>query len=485
MSSEEMSRKHALAKVVAEFDRLYPQGRYDSTVMRGEKGIPNFVTARSGHARQLTREARQALLALAYAWMKEVPRLAIRVAHAELISLIRQAVADLHAEGVLDDDDTANLKRLDEAVKETLENTRTDFTHSFPAWTLGMEFESPLIVGPISVMTRNQWLNAVDFSDYAKDNYLGGDPKNHEWKDTLGHALSEPTEVMQEGKAPLSALAALMYGPLRSAPSLVRLSLSGYEKSLSKKAARQVCKTALDGLSLMLGGEDLFHKQTLADDRMPPVDHHTLIESNGFLHLPGAGFNKRFDGIDVRVITDELRKDYMQPRLDALGHILHSLASPESHRHPQLAMRWAMALDWLAEGEREAGDAIGLAKIGTSLDVLTEGGKFGGILDMLSHLADWKEDDQFKIGPNSRTLRWLVKELYDNGRSRILHGNVFDRLNSFEDMRIVGAFLARVALIECALRLKHYTGEDSPKAFRTIPPVVDAADADAAMTSEA
>lgn len=478
MSAEEMSRKHALTKVVAELDRLYPQGRYDSTVTRSEEGIPDFVTARSGYERQFTREARLALQALASAWTKEVPKLAIRVAHAELISLLRQAVADLHAEGVLDDDGAANLKRLDEAVKHILENIRTDFTHSFPAWTLGMEFEGPFIVGPVTVMTRDQWLDAVDFSDYAKGNYLGGDPRNHEWKDTLLQALSRPTEVVQEGEAPLPGLAALMYGPLRSAPSLLRLSLSGYEKSLSKKAARQVCKTALDGLSLMLGGKDLFHKQTLADDRMPPIDHHTLIESNGFLCLPGFGLNKRFRGIDVKVIKDELGKDDMQQMLDALAHILNSLVSPALHRHPQLAMRWAMALDWLAEGEREAGEAIALAKIGTSLDVLTEGGKFGGILDLLTHLTNWKEDDTFKIGPNSRTLRWLVKELYDNGRSRILHGNVFDRLQSFEDMRIVGALLGRVALIECALRLKHYTGEDSPKAFRTIPPVV----ADAAMT---
>lgn len=48
-------------------------------------------------------------------------------------------------------------------------------------------------------------------------------------------------------------------------------------------------------------------------------------------------------------------------------------------------------------------------------------------------------------------------------------GTYFDRLASFAEVRIAGAKLARVALIQCALRLKHYAGPDTPKAFRNIP----------------
>lgn len=465
----ELSRKQALAQLVAELDRVYPKGLYDATALQDELGMPDFVTARNGHQRQFTKAGKMALKALIYAWNKEVPKLAIRVDAAGLESLLRQSVANLHADGALYGDMAANLRLLDQVVRQILEQTATDFTHSFPARTLGMEFAEPFVIGPVTVMTREQWLDAVDFSDRAKKEFLGGEPGNQHWKTILRHELALPKKVAVEDEAPLPGLAALMYGPLSAARSLLRVSLSGYERSLSIKAARHICKTALDGLSLILGGNNLFHIQTLADERMTPTDYHTLIEANGLLFLPGYGLNEQIHCIGGPQAKERLDKDGARTMRDALAHILEGLVSPASHPHPLLAMRWAMALDWLAEGTREASEAIALTKIGTSLDVLTEGGKFGGILNMLTHLTGWKEEKEFMVGSNSRTLRWLVKEIYDHGRSKILHGNVFDRLQTFAEMRLIGETLARIALIESALRLRHYTGADAPKAFRDIP----------------
>lgn len=247
--------------------------------------------------------------------------------------------------------------------------------------------------------------------------------------------------------------------------------MSGYERSLSIKAARHISKTALDGLSLIMGGGSVFHQQTLIDERMPPVERHTLIESQGYLWMPGFGLNQQILTLSGRDAKALLHDEKRRPMREALAHILEGLSPTPSrpHPHPQLAMRWAIALDWLAEGEREINEAIALTKIGTSLDVLTEGGKFGGILDMLTHLTGWKEDTEFRVGANHRDLRSLVKELYDHGRSKILHGNVVDRLRSYAEIRKVGAMLARIALIECALRLKHYTDADTSKAFRNMP----------------
>lgn len=469
MNTTELNRKQALAKVVNELDRLYPQDGYDAAVLASTIAAPDFITTRSGHNRQFTREASLALGMLCYAWTKEVPKLAIRMDVKELLTCLRQAVCDLHADRLLDGSESENLKLLDDTVNKILESSQVDFVHSFPAWTLGMEYEHPFVVGPVSIMSRNQWLDSVDFNDYAKKAFVEDEERNHHWKEALREVLARPTETVEEGEKPLPMLASFMYGPLRSAPSLLRISLSGYEARLSRKAARHICKTTLDGLSLFLGGKELFHQQTLSDERMPPVDHHTIVESKGFLHAPGYGLNKQIRIMAGKRVKDQLTQDIMRPRLDALSHILHSLVSPEEYSHPQLAMRWAMALDWLAEGERESSEAIALAKIGTSLDVLTEGGKFGGILNMITHLTGKDEKTIVQVGPIHRDLRWLIREIYDNGRSKILHGNVFDRLQSFADIRLAASSLARLVLIECAVRLKSYRGPDSSKAFRDIP----------------
>lgn len=465
----ELSRKQALANLVEALDSVYPQGSYDHTALDGEQAPPDFATARNGQQRLLNRTAKLALMALVYAWQKEVPKLAIRVETKALDSLLRQTVVDLHAEGALVGSATENLQLVDDTAQKVLQRTNTDFTHSFPAQTLGMEYAEPFVVGPVTVMTREQWLDVVDFSENAKKRVPDGEEANRNWKAALLDALSKPRGAVAPDEAPMPWLAVQMYGPLETARSVVRVELSGYERSLSTKAARHICKTTLDGLSLMLGGENHFHSQTLADERMVPVSYHTVIEQHGFLMSPGFGLNKQVSGLGGKRAKEFLDAEQARPMREALAHILDGLVSPSSHPHPLLAMRWATALDWLAEGTREVSEAIALAKIGTSLDVLTEGGKFGKILDMLTHLTGWEESTEFGVGANKRTLRWLVKELYDHGRSKILHGNVFDRLQTFAEVRTVGAMLARVALIECALRLKHYTGEDSHTAFRTIP----------------
>lgn len=469
MTSPELNRRQALALLVEELDRVYPQGNYAPAALASENGIPEFVTARNGVQRQFSRTARRAIQALVLAWRAEAPTQSAMVDIKSLDGMLRQCVADLHADGAFGDNAADNLKLLKAAMEAMLTNIQTDFTHSFPACTLGMEAAEPFALGPVTFMTRAQWIDAVDFSEHAKHTYLGGDPENEHWKPKLKAALAQPKGALPQEDEQLPGLAAAMYGPLSAGRSVLRVSLSGYEKSLSAQAARDLCKTALDAVSLALGGHDFFHQQTLADERMPPVDHYTLLESNGYLWLPGMGLNKQIPILTGRKVKTILEEDRLRPLLEAIAHVLQGLTTPSKHPHPHLAMRWAVALDWLAEGEREISESIALTKIGTSLDVLGEGGKFRGILNMLTHLTGWEPETEFPVGPYSRTLEWLVKELYDHGRSKILHGNILGRLQSFADMRKIGATLARIALIQCAVRLKHYTGADSSKAFRDMP----------------
>lgn len=465
----ELNRKNALAKLIEELDRLHLPPQPGTELKREETAAFGFVTARNGRQRHFSHAADRALLALAQAWQKEAPRLAIKVETKELVTLLRQTVADFHAEGKILEDAKQNLRTIDDYVQQILNQTATDFTHSFPARTAEMECVEPFVIGPVTIMTRKQWLDTVDFSRGTKQNTIDGEVANRNWKTALLRELLPRKDPASPDHEPMPWLAASMYAPLKTGRSMVRVTLSGYERSLSSKAARHICKTALDGLSLILGGNSNFHIQTLADERMPPVSQHTIIEQNGFLLLPGLALTPQIPFLTGHGVKRELEREGARTARAALANILDGLVTPDSHRHPLLAMRWATALDWLAEGTREANEAIALAKIGTSLDVLTEGGKFGRILDMLTHLTGWSEEKEFRVGPYPRTLRWLVKELYDHGRSKILHGNVFDRLQSFAEMRSVGAELARVALIHCALRLQHYEGEDGITVFRDIP----------------
>ena len=230
--------------------------------------------------------------------------------------------------------------------------------------------------------------------------------------------------------------------------------------------ARLVCKTALDAISLGVGARECFVQQALQDERLPPVGNHSLVETDGFLWLPGIDLSRRIPGITPQRIRQALKD--MAEILQAFAAILEKLVNPSIHQHPNLANRWATALDWYGEGCRESSDAIAVAKLGTCLDVLCCGGKKPGILKMVVHLTGVPEATEVVTGILPRTLRQLVEDIYEHGRSQILHGNHYDRLESFATERSQAAYLARITLIEAAVRLQHYSGPDEDSAFRTI-----------------
>jgi hypothetical protein len=239
-----------------------------------------------------------------------------------------------------------------------------------------------------------------------------------------------------------------------------------YNINFSRKLARLVVKTALDATSLGFGAPECFHQQALHDERLPPVGSNSLVETNGFLWFPGSSLGKRIPTLDLQRVKQGLAD--MTPMLQAFGAVLEGLAEPSTHKHPKLASRWATALDWFGEGSRESSDAIAIAKLGTCLDVLSCGGKNAGIRDMAVHLTGVSAKTQVVNGGRPRTLEQLVKDIYDDGRSKILHGTYHDRLESFATARQQAAYLARALLIESAVRLQKYSGSDDDRAFKTI-----------------
>jgi hypothetical protein len=284
---------------------------------------------------------------------------------------------------------------------------------------------------------------------------------NHRWKDILKDALQKPDDG-----SPIEGLANPVYGAIAKCPALVKVTTRGYELKFSRKLARIVGKTALDAISLGFGASECFLQQALQDERLPPVGSDSLVETNGYLWLPGNSLSKRILLLTPQRVRQALTD--MEKILPAFANILDGLVDPSNHQHPKLANRWATALDWFGEGNRESSDAIALAKLRTCLDVLCCGGKYGGILNMVVHLTGIDEDTQVIQGSHPRTLGQLIKDIYDYGRSKILHGTHYDRLESFVAERQHAAFFARIVLIKSALRLQSYSGTDGDKAFRTI-----------------
>lgn len=449
--------------LICEMDKANGRGGLGDKALLSEGFLPDFATARNGYQVTFTSAGRKLIQHISADIHESSSNISSVVELKRFSEVVRQAVCDLYAENEISANDAAGgYRKMRDLIQDEVASLAKKYTHYLPAWTLDAERNAPLVIGPATIFSRDKWIDSVDFPERAKDKYLGAKEENHRWKENLRKALSSAP-----GEAPLDGLSAAVYSVVNRCPAVVKVTVSGYEKNYSRKLALIVARSALDSISLMLGGSEFFNQNALHIERLIPVSENSLIETEGYLWLPGNALSSRFprmSGEDAKASLEKMNQFYR-----AIEKILHALVDQSSHKYPGLANRWATALDWLAEGGREKSDAIALTKIGTSLDVLSCGGKFGGILSMLVNLLEVPEDRVIFGGRRERNLKTFVRETYDHGRSKILHGNQYKRLKSFSEQRSMADSVARIALLETAIRLQSYSGPDGDTAFRTMP----------------
>ncbi|MDH5885329.1 HEPN domain-containing protein [Vibrio splendidus] len=434
-----------------------------------EHGFPCFVTDEMhGYQISFTATATDHLRKLSIVIFENRDKDLPRIELGSYMKVTQQVVANMFAAGDFDDSfmagDRSAIKALKLKIEQVISKNVKSFTHYFPAWTLGVESELPYKLGPVLLISREKWIETVDFPQSGKDSYLGESEANHNWKDLLKEALNSTNH---QGNIP--GLASDVYYAVKDCPSLVKVTVTGFERDYSRKLARIVAKSALDSLSLLLGGRSSFLQQAIHEERLGPVRTHRLIETNGKLWLPGSGLSDRVNRISKTRLEEAMKT--IESFVPAIAFVLEGLLNPEKHSYPKLIMRWATALDWFGEACRESSDAVAIAKLGTSLDVLSNGGKYGGISDMVSILLGIDGSDIVVKGDKPKTLGQLIKQIYDDGRSKVLHGTYYDRLESLESERKLAEEVARNTLISAVLCLFEYKGEDDDKAFRDMRPI--------------
>lgn len=355
-----------------------------------------------------------------------------------------------------------NRKTLQDRVEkefEDIENTK--IIHHFPAATLNLNIEKSIILGCVHIHSIKNWLETVDFSSETKQWYKSKN-NNELWKNDVLNCLENSLPENE-----IDGLAEAVYHTVKNSNSIISVEISGYEKKLSEKFARQVCKTSLDMLSLILADQRVFYNNVLQLERLPSLIYGEFTEKNGFLNLPSSGISKAF----LPPLEDkdyEHIKSSIERMLNPYSFIINGLVHPTTVNCPNLVSKWVFALNWYAEGMRESNDAIAVAKLASCLDTLSSSGKLAGIKQVLCNVYEC-EDDHILFGEkelNPITIHNFVKRFYDDGRSRILHGTLESMLESFEADRNRLAKIARWVLLELANRLSVYKGEDTDKAFR-------------------
>jgi len=461
MTCNSESQNDLLNQLILELDHTHRPEVFNSSEFWKSFGFPNFSTAKSGQERHFTERSRQLMGRLTHALHAGPGPLGEQISEASLGKLLRQVVTDLHASQAFVTDKPLSLLRNQLLVE--LEVRAQAKRHYLPARTLGVETLRPWSIGPVVFLTWSQWVDAVDFPDWAKAHYPGEPGENGRWKEIVRSVLEEG------GREPGAGIAGVVLRVMRSAPAVLAVTLSGLDEDLSRQRAEIACKTALDASSLLIALPGAFFQQALQSERLPPLEVQDFIESEGLLWSPRREHTERLTKLSSAKVSSYFNS--AREELDAIGSVLDGLVNPASHPHPQLASRWATALDWYAEAQRERSDAIAVVKLGTSLDVLSGGGKFAGILTLAKHMLKRSDDAVITTGVVTLTLRALVKRIYDERRSQILHGTLHDRMIEFQRDRHLATQLVNEVLRQALMRLYNYRGPDTdPKAFQAMAP---------------
>lgn len=371
------------------------------------------------------------------------------------INIIKQCVVDFYTEKKFEDFDNnygkINLE-LNKHIKQSAINQITSYTHYIPVTTLGFERIKTLKLEDIEIISVYTWIDSINiklnecFEEFDYKLYL----KNR--------LLNKEVDIVKE---PCHWMIESIFNAIKNVDSIIKVSMKGFDLNYSIKLSNIIAKTTLDSISLFFNS-DVFHQQMLISDKSLPIHTHTIIEINGNINLPGISLSSKIQMISAYKAHNLLSKQENQEILKYICKVLYGLNNPSNSKsHPMLSSRWATALDWYAEGMREQNDAIALAKITTALDVLSNGGRYKGILSLLKKLFN-KESNDVVLHSCFKpiTLEEFVKNIYDYGRSKILHGTNHERLNSFENERKQATEITRLALFKCLCLFGNYSGDD-------------------------
>lgn len=451
--------KDVLTVVAQELVRLQPNGLLDTKEKRRDVFI-NFVTVASGAQVHFSRKAIEEIQNIARLLYTNQTCIEQEIRFEEFCGHVRKGVAECFSAGRLVDEAGVLLpdakKSLRSVVLDAVSSIQIELTHYLPAWTMGIEEIAAFEVGPVRFFTRRQWIDSINFSEAIKSRYGLG---RIDWKNDLLNAT--------QGKADASKLHPLardVFRAVEDCPSVLAVAIAPCDAVLSRQRARMAARAALDSLALIFHNPEMHRRFILHDEPALPMSYYMLSGTSGKLwhpdgnKVPRGAYNSPSDAMAVIDKYDDLIK--------ACGSAISATLTPIDHPAPDLAKRWVTALRWHSDGCRETDDSIAVVKHAACLDILACGRKAEGIIALVESQLG-VEGEQFLFERPGLTVNQAVRELYNKGRSRVLHGSFADPMKSFTEQRSRATKLARILLRTTVRNWEIYTGRDVPEWFRT------------------
>lgn len=131
-----------------------------------------------------------------------------------------------------------------------------------------------------------------------------------------------------------------------------------------------------------------------------------------------------------------------------IGEALFAYVQPTRGRvRPATMNALFLSLWWFHEACREPQDQIATTKFAASMDALAAGKKAKGILALIQSVLGIGQNDA--LMKDGRKAGAVIQQIYDSGRSRLIHGSSDDFGQDWTQIRGTAEVIARLLMIEC------------------------------------
>jgi len=347
---------------------------------------------------------------------------------------------------------------LREQLARDLTKLNRELTHLFGAWATQGDTIAFIDIGPVRFSRRAQWVSDAVAAGLLTESQASC--LSHHWE--RGSRIDpNPAEGFDGYRIKDVADA------VGSCPWVCMVRVFGHTHTRSRQKALLAARIALTAISLAWDNPSQQAKNTgLLYDIGPERIRHTVMFSNesffGASHESVLRLGRCLTMGDATAFAARTDR-----QLQTVGAALDTFLSinPTS---PKRLLEEALchSLIWFGEACNEPLEFMSIVKFVASLDTLAKGGKTRGICRLIQRRYPVRDMDAPFLNDGT-SAKQLVTQIYEIGRSRIVHGTRSSLIDDLDELRARAELLATVVLRACIVWLDTYAGSDDVSAFTT------------------
>lgn len=375
-------------------------------------------------------------------------------------SVLSASAAEGTTEFPIPTDPTAFWVALREQLKRDLADLNRELTHLFGAWVVQGDAIPSIDIGPVRFSLRAQWVYDAVAVGILSDSQAFR--LTHYWEHG-GTIDPDPTEGNNGFTVEWIADAV---GPC---PWICAVRVVGHTDTRSRQKALLAARIAFAAISLAWKVPSERAKETgLIFDIGPHRTRHTFTLRNDA--VPGAYLESAFRlgrHLPIEDAADFLAKSGRMHK--TVGTALNTFLSTNPLGPKRLLEEvLCHALIWFGEACNEPLDFMAIVKFAAALDTLAKGRQVRGICELVQRRFPVSDMDApfLKDGTSAKQL---VEQIYETGRSRIIHGTRSSLIDDLDKLRARAELLATMVLRASIHWLDSYIGPDDVSAFTTSP----------------